>query len=139
MASLPESKRSENKQCTVFAIFSFIPFSAFSVLFQRGVVNIPIKTLIFSPWFLLRKRIISQLELGLPVGRRANFDKLIADVYLSHLFFFRYESHLGKVVNFSGEKNHRKFETTTGKQTFAFNYQGRTRWKNMSVMTLCIT
>lgn len=38
-------------------------------------------------------------------ARQANFDKLIADVYLSHLFFFfRYESHLGKVVNFSGEK-----------------------------------
>ena len=35
--------------------------------FLRAVVNIPVQTLIFSPWFLFCKMIISQLELGLPV------------------------------------------------------------------------
>ena len=67
------------------------PFSAkiwlyFQVLFQRAVVNIPIQTLIFSPWFLLRKRIVSQLELGLSVGRRANVWQIDSDAYLSHFF-----------------------------------------------------
>ena len=33
-------------------------------LFLRAVVNIPIQTLIIPPWLLLRKMIISQLELG---------------------------------------------------------------------------
>ena len=69
-----------------------LPFSAkiwlyFQVLFQRAVVNIPIQTLIFSPWFLLCKRIISQLELGLPVGRRANVWQ-IDSWCLSKPFFF---------------------------------------------------
>ena len=36
-------------------------------LFLRAVVNIPIQTLIIPPWLLLRKMIISQLELGPPV------------------------------------------------------------------------
>ena len=35
--------------------------------FLRVVVNIPIQTLIISPWLLFRKMIISQLELGPPV------------------------------------------------------------------------
>ena len=38
-------------------------------LFLKVVVNIPIQTLIISPWLLFRKMIISQLELGLPVVR----------------------------------------------------------------------
>ena len=33
-------------------------------LFLRAVINIPIKTLIISPWLFFRKMIISQLELG---------------------------------------------------------------------------
>ena len=36
-------------------------------LFLKAVVNIPIQTLIIPPWLLLRKMIISQLELGPPV------------------------------------------------------------------------
>ena len=39
----------------------------FFFLFLRAVVNIPIQTLIIPPWLLLRKIIIPQLELGLPV------------------------------------------------------------------------
>ena len=35
--------------------------------FLRAVVNISIQTLLFSPWLLFRKMIISQLDLGLPV------------------------------------------------------------------------
>ena len=37
------------------------------VLFLKVVVNIPIQTDIISPWLLLRRMIISQLELGPPV------------------------------------------------------------------------
>ena len=37
--------------------------------FLRVVLNIPIQTLIISPWLLFRKMIISQLELGPPVVR----------------------------------------------------------------------
>ena len=33
-------------------------------LFLRAVINIPIKTLIISPWLFFRKMIISKLELG---------------------------------------------------------------------------
>ena len=33
-------------------------------IFPKAVVNIPILTLIISPWFLFRRTIISQLELG---------------------------------------------------------------------------
>ena len=33
-------------------------------LFLRAVINIPIKTLIISPWLFFRKMIISQLEVG---------------------------------------------------------------------------
>ena len=36
-------------------------------LFLRALVNIPIQTLIISPWPLLRKMIVSRLELGPPV------------------------------------------------------------------------
>ena len=37
----------------------------------REVVNIPIQTLIIPPWLFLRKMIISQLELGVPVNQEA--------------------------------------------------------------------
>ena len=37
------------------------------ISFLGAVVNVPIQTLIIPPWLLLRKMIISQLELGLPV------------------------------------------------------------------------
>ena len=37
-------------------------------LFLSAVVNIPVETLIISPWLLFPKMIISQLELGPPVG-----------------------------------------------------------------------
>ena len=43
-------------------------------LFLRALVNIPIQTLIIPPWPLLRKMIVSQLELGPPVFRRGEFD-----------------------------------------------------------------
>ena len=44
-------------------------WSIFSSL--REVVNIPIQTLIIPPWLFLRKMIISQLELGVPVNQEA--------------------------------------------------------------------
>ena len=48
--------------------------------FLRVVLNIPIQTLIISPWLLFRKMIISQLELGPPVVRpdisKSNFMKM---------------------------------------------------------------
>ena len=51
--------------------FSELSISRFTTyfLFLRAVVNIPIQTLIISPWLLFRKMIISQLELGPPVIR----------------------------------------------------------------------
>ena len=43
-------------------------------LFLRAVVNMPIQTLIIPPWLLLRKMIISQLELGPPVSGHTLFN-----------------------------------------------------------------
>ena len=40
-------------------------------LFLRAIINIPIQTLIISPWLLFRKMIISQLELESPVHAAA--------------------------------------------------------------------
>ena len=40
-------------------------------LFLRAILNIPIQTLIISPWLLFRKMIISQLELESPVHAAA--------------------------------------------------------------------
>ena len=45
----------------------FYPF----FLFLRAIINIPIQTLIISPWLLFRKMIISQLELESPVHAAA--------------------------------------------------------------------
>ena len=69
MASLQESKRSENKQCTAFAIFSE-NLTVFSSLIPKSGRNA--KSHIFAVIFI--------------TGRRVNFGKLIADGYLS-LFF----------------------------------------------------
>ena len=53
-------------------------------LFLRAVVNIPIQTLIIPPWLLLRKMIISQLELGPPVNKQVS----IGDTSFSFLYEF---------------------------------------------------
>ena len=47
--------------------------SAYGVVpyFLRVVINIPIQTLSFSPWRLLHRMIVSQLELGPPVSSEA--------------------------------------------------------------------
>ena len=69
MGSFHQSKRSDNKWYTVevrWGIF-FWEFDVFC-LFLRAVVNMPIKTLIIPPWLLLRKMIMSQLELGPPMS-----------------------------------------------------------------------
>ena len=73
MGSFHQSKRSDNKQYAVevrWGIFFLRIWRIF--LFLRAVVNIPIQTLIIPPWLLLRKMIISQLELGPPVVWRGN-------------------------------------------------------------------
>ena len=67
MGSFHQRKWSDNKQYAVevrWGIFYWV-WRIFS--FIRAVVNIPIQTLLISPWPLLRKIIISQLELGPPV------------------------------------------------------------------------
>ena len=72
MGSFHQSKRSDNKWYTVevrWGIF-FWEFDVF-FLFLRAVVNMPIQTPIIPPWLLLRTMIISQLELGPPVGEYA--------------------------------------------------------------------
>ena len=71
MGSFHQRKWSDNKQYAVevrwdIFIESLTYFFIFH-FFLRAVVNIPIQTLIISPWPLLRKIIISQLELGPPV------------------------------------------------------------------------
>ena len=74
MGSFHQSKRSDNKQYAVevrWGIFFLRIWRIF--LFLRAVVNIPIQTLIIPPWLLLRKMIISQLELGPPVGQTVKF------------------------------------------------------------------
>ena len=68
MGSFRQSKRLDNKRYTVevrWGIFFLRIWRIF--LFLRAVVNIPIQTLIIPPWLLLRKMIISQLELRPPV------------------------------------------------------------------------
>ena len=67
MGSFHQSKRSDNKQYAVEARWGIFLRIWRIFLFLRAVVNIPIQTLIIPPWPLLRKMIISQLELGLPV------------------------------------------------------------------------
>ena len=74
MGSFHQSKRSDNKRHTVevrWGLFFFENLTYF--LFLRAVVNMPIQTLIILSWLLVRKMIISQLELGPPVGLPANF------------------------------------------------------------------
>ena len=66
MRSFYQSKRSDNKQYAVEVKWGVFFRRIF--LFLRAVVNIPIQTLIIPPWLLLRKMIISQLELGPLVG-----------------------------------------------------------------------
>ena len=76
MDSLQRSKRSNNRQCTVEVRWGIFIQHLTYFLFFRAVINIPIQTLIISPWLLFRKRIISQLpfdnEKGSPESREKN-------------------------------------------------------------------
>ena len=68
MGSFHQSKRSDNKWYTVEVRWGiFFENLTYFFLFLRAVANMPIQTLIIPPWLLLRKMIISQLELGPPV------------------------------------------------------------------------
>ena len=71
MCSFHQSKRSDNKQYAVEVRWGTFFENLTYFLFLRAVVNIPIQTLIIPPWLLLRKIIISQLELGPPVVNTA--------------------------------------------------------------------
>ena len=62
MGSFHQSKRSDNKW----------EFNVFC-LFLRAVVNMPIQTLIIPQWLLLRKMIMSQLELGPSMSRSKQY------------------------------------------------------------------
>ena len=65
MTSFQHSKRSDNKWSTVEVRWgTFIESLTVFFYFLGAFVNFPIQTLIFSPWLLLRKVIILQLELG---------------------------------------------------------------------------
>ena len=73
MGSFQHRERSDSKRCTVevrWGIF-YWEFDCISYSLIKAVVNIPIQTLVISPWLLFRKVIISQLELGLPAIRLA--------------------------------------------------------------------
>ena len=67
MRSFHQSKRSDNKQYAMEVRWGICFENLTYYLFLKAVVNIPIQTLIIPPWLLLRKMIISQLELGPPV------------------------------------------------------------------------
>ena len=68
MGSFHQIKRSDNERHTVEVRWGFFFFENLTYfLFLRAVVNMPIQTLIIPSWLLLRKMIISQLELGPPV------------------------------------------------------------------------
>ena len=67
MRSFHQSKRSDNKQYAMEVRWGIFFENLTYYLFLKAVVNIPIQTLIIPPWLLLRKIIISQLELGPPV------------------------------------------------------------------------
>ena len=74
MGYLQRSKWSDNEQRTVEVTWGiFFVRIWLTFLFLRAVVNIPIQTLLISPWLLFRKMIISQLELGPPVERTSLF------------------------------------------------------------------
>ena len=89
----------------------FYPF----FLFLRAILNIPIQTLIISPWLLFRKMIISQLELESPVHAAA----LVA-------FFFTHRKAVYKWT-FSHKKkkniiNNNKFKFTVVNALFPARY-----------------
>ena len=68
MGSLQRCKRSDNKQRTVELRWGIFCENLTYILYLRAVTNIPIQTLIISPWLSFRKMIISQLELGPPLS-----------------------------------------------------------------------
>ena len=69
-------------------------------LFLRALVNIPIQTLIIPPWPLLRKMIVSQLELGPPVIQRKNQClEIKSRWFLKHTFSLNYLQKKSRVAN----------------------------------------
>ena len=72
MRPFHQSKRSDNKRYAVEVRWGIFLRIWRIILFLRAAVNIPTQTLIIPPWLLLRKMIISQLELGPPVVYREN-------------------------------------------------------------------
>ena len=67
MRSFHQSKRSDNKQYAMEVRWGIFLRIWRIIYYFKAVVNIPIQTLIIPLWLLLRKIIISQLELGPPV------------------------------------------------------------------------
>ena len=88
MGSFHQSKRSDNKHYAVEARWGIFLRIWRIFLFFRALVNIPIQTLIIPPWPLLRKMIISQLELGPPVVERTvrRGDNILIHMHLSWNF-----------------------------------------------------
>ena len=65
MGSFHLSKRSDSKWYAVEVWWGiFIENLTRILLILKALVNIPIETLLIPPWLLLRRMIISQLELG---------------------------------------------------------------------------
>ena len=86
MRSFHQSKRSDNKQYTVevrWHIFFLRIWRIF--LFLRTVVDIPIQILIIPPWQLLRKMIISRLELGRLCMSRIARKRKSTDLYVRQI------------------------------------------------------
>ena len=82
MGSFQHSKRSDSKRCTVEVRWGCFIENLTIFFFLRAVVKIPSQTLIISPWLLLCKMIISQLELRPPVRGRIKLFQVYCDVLL---------------------------------------------------------
>ena len=72
MRPFHQSKRSDNKRYAVEVRWGIFLRIWRIILFLRAAVNIPVQTLVIPPWLLLRKMLISQLELGPPVCLSGN-------------------------------------------------------------------
>ena len=85
------------KRCTVLLRWGIFIENLIVFTFLKAVLNIPLQTLIISPW-LFRKMIISQLELRLPVVRR-------------HIFYVQIDNN-AKMQRWDPEKHRTKPDKT---------------------------
>ena len=102
MASFQHNKRSDKMRCTWnYGEVFFLSRIWLYFYLQGAVVNIPIQTVIFSPWRFLRNEIISQLELGAFASLNLPINESVWGRHLVvHLKNSRRHDHLGHFSRF---------------------------------------